>query len=148
MEPVAMARILFGLVAVLGMIGLLALAARKARLAVGAGGLSSNRRLGVVETMALDPRRRLSIVRCGAREYLIITGPAGETVVDTDLPPAEMTEAKGLTGAPARTFDEAMRKLQSFAGDRAARNAQAGIQKDARSPRREDGRGDPDAAAA
>ncbi len=148
MEPVALSRIFFGLIAVLGMIGLLALAMRKARLAVGSRGLSRARRLGLVETMAIDPRRRLSIVRCGAREYLIMTGPTGETVVDRDLPPAEAPETAALKGAPAKSFGEAMRKLQAFAGERAPLEARPAERSRAPGDTADAGTGRPDAAAA
>lgn len=45
----------------------------------------SRRRLKLVETLSLDPRRRLAIVRCDDREHLLILGTNSETVIETRL---------------------------------------------------------------
>ncbi len=74
----------FALLAVIALIGLCAVAARKAGLISGAA-LTRKRRLALVETMALDARRRAVIIRCDGAEHLLILG-AGETVVARDLP--------------------------------------------------------------
>lgn len=58
-------------------------------LARAAGG---ERRLAVVESLALDPRRRLVLVRADGREHLLLLGATEETVV-------ESREAQG--GGPA-----------------------------------------------
>lgn len=39
------------------------------------------RRLEVAETLALDPRRRLLLVRCDGRELLLLTGGGQDAVV-------------------------------------------------------------------
>jgi flagellar protein FliO/FliZ len=46
------------------------------------------RRLEIVESMALDQRRRLVLVRRDDREHLLVLGPEGETVVETGIPAA------------------------------------------------------------
>ncbi len=97
-------RILFALVAVLGMIGLCALAARKAGLMTASGGFNSKRRLALVETLALDARRRLAIIRCDETEHLIVLGANGETMVEQNLAgPAPVTEMEtdAALGEPA-----------------------------------------------
>lgn len=71
------------LVFVLALIGAAAFVARR----VGLGGIvarrpDSRRRLALVEVLPLDGRRRLVLLRCDAREHLVILGPNGETVVD------------------------------------------------------------------
>jgi flagellar protein FliO/FliZ len=72
----------FALAALCAVIGLILLAQRAARwsgLAArppGPGG-----RLAVVEAVALDPRRRLSLVRCDGREVLLLTGGPQDLVV-------------------------------------------------------------------
>lgn len=76
-------RIIFGLIAVLGLIGACAIAARKFGLVSASGGLVRKRRLQIVETLALDTRRRLAIVRCDDREHLIILGQSSETLIDS-----------------------------------------------------------------
>jgi flagellar protein FliO/FliZ len=70
------------LVAVLGLIGLLALVARL-RLAGGALSVGGKRRLAVVETASLDGRTRLVLVRRDEREHLIAIHPAGVTTIES-----------------------------------------------------------------
>lgn len=41
----------------------------------------TERRMKLVETLTLDPKRRAVILACDQTETLIILGPAGETVV-------------------------------------------------------------------
>ena len=78
-------RVTFGLVAVIGLIGLCAVIARKAGLISASGGLVRKRRLAVVETLALDARRRLAIIKCDDHEHLIVLGAAGEQVIAANL---------------------------------------------------------------
>ena len=47
------------------------------------------RRLKIVEILPLDMRRKAILLRRDDREHLVILGPAGETVVDTDIPAKE-----------------------------------------------------------
>ena len=69
-------RAIFALAVTLGLVGLAAVALRKygpdaiARLAV----QRKERRLRVVETLALDPTRRLVLVDCDGVERLILLG--------------------------------------------------------------------------
>jgi flagellar protein FliO/FliZ len=63
-------------------LGLVVLAGRLAR----AGGLSTRAagggtRLALVQTLALDPKRRLLLVRCDRRELLLLTGGGQDAVV-------------------------------------------------------------------
>ncbi len=46
------------------------------------------RRLQIVESMAIDTKRRFVIVRCDAREHLLLLNSEGDIVVDTNLPPS------------------------------------------------------------
>lgn len=79
MDWVDWARSLFALLATLGLILAVAWGARKL------GMLQANphaqRRLKVSETLMLDPRHRLVIVRCDQREHLLLLGPTGHAVV-------------------------------------------------------------------
>lgn len=43
------------------------------------------RRLGVVEVAALDPKRRLVLVRRDEVEHLLLLGASGEVVVETNI---------------------------------------------------------------
>ena len=77
-----LARAIFGLIFVLGLIGLAAWAARRyapqlmARLSAERG----ERRLEVVETLVLDPARRLVLVRVDNEERLLILGEGRELI--------------------------------------------------------------------
>lgn len=51
--------------------------------------LGRRRRLSVVETLTLDPKRRLIIVRRDGVEHLLLLGGAGETVVERGIAPPE-----------------------------------------------------------
>lgn len=44
---------------------------------------SVTRRLAVVESLSLDGRRRLVLVRHDEREHLLLLGPSGDKVVET-----------------------------------------------------------------
>ena len=70
-------RAIFGLAIALGLFGLVAVALRR----YGAGALarfgapiSRERRLAIVETLVLDPTRRLLLVACDGEEKLILLG--------------------------------------------------------------------------
>ncbi len=69
---------------VLGLIWLCAYAAR--RFAPGVLLAGKNRRLQVLEVAALDARHRAVLLRCDAREHLVIVGEGNTCLVDRDLP--------------------------------------------------------------
>lgn len=83
MSPDDYIRVVFGLLAVLGMIGIGAVIARKAGLLSAPARLLRQRRLNVVETMSLDAKRRLMIVRCDDREHFLVLGAQSETVIES-----------------------------------------------------------------
>jgi len=82
MNFLALARAVFGLAFTLGLIGLAAYAARRyapqllARLNAERG----ERRMQVVETLVLDPARRLVLVRIDDEERLILLGEGRELI--------------------------------------------------------------------
>ena len=51
--------------------------------------IGSKRRLAVVETLHLDPKRRLAIVSRDGVEHLILLGAQSETVIEANIPLAE-----------------------------------------------------------
>lgn len=110
MELIDLTRIFFALIAVLGLIGLMALVARKAGLTANGISFGADKRLSIAETMALDARRKVVIVRCDGREHLILLSGTGETLIDRDLPAPEHSEGD-LAPVPAQSFGEAMKKL-------------------------------------
>jgi flagellar biogenesis protein FliO len=68
----------------------------------GVGG-RPRRRLSVIETVPLDARTRLALVRCDAREYLLALGPNGVTRIagPVSAPPA-LAVPPGSTEGTAR----------------------------------------------
>jgi flagellar protein FliO/FliZ len=102
MDVLDIARMFFALLAVLALIGLAALAARKAGLVANGGVLARKRRLQLVETLALDARRRAAIIRCDGREHLVLLGAHSETVVAADLPAPAADHGAALAGAAPR----------------------------------------------
>lgn len=76
-------RFVLALILVVGLILLLAWIARRSGFGpANVKPLGRKRRLGIVETLTLDPKRRLVIVRRDGAEHLILLGTAGETVVE------------------------------------------------------------------
>lgn len=79
-------RFLLALLLVLALIGALAWLARRfgfgGQLA-GSGGKSA--RLSVVEVKILDSRRKLVLLRCDAREHLVLLGPNQDLLVERGI---------------------------------------------------------------
>jgi flagellar protein FliO/FliZ len=73
------ARALFALIATLALILGAAYGAR--RLGMLQPGAQGPKRMRVAETLMLDPRRRLVIVRVDEREHVLLLGPGGDVVV-------------------------------------------------------------------
>ncbi len=73
---------------VLGLVLLAQRAARWGGLAPRGGG-----RLALVEAVAIDPRRRLTLVRCDGRHVLVLTGGGQDVVVGWIEPPPGMGAA-------------------------------------------------------
>lgn len=98
---------LLALVFVLALFGALVLLAR--RYGIGhrmATRPNATRRLGLVEVMALDSKRRLVLLRRDDTEHLLVLGPEGQTVVES-----------GIRELSPRDFAA---HLQSAGGDTAA----------------------------
>jgi flagellar protein FliO/FliZ len=70
--------ILYALAVLAAVLALIWLAARAARLSGLAPRAGTGRRLGLVETLAIDQRRRLYLVRCDGRELLVLAGGGSE----------------------------------------------------------------------
>lgn len=82
MNVLDFARAIFGLAFVLGLIGLCAWAARRyaPQLLAKLGAERGERRLQVMETLVLDPARRLVLVRVDDEERLILLGEGRELI--------------------------------------------------------------------
>lgn len=103
-------RTIFALAAVIGMIGLAALAARRFGVRNGGFALARPRRLALVETLALDPRRRAAIIACDGREHLVILDASRVTLIERAIPARdiEISDPVAAVAAAAPT-----RKLQT-----------------------------------
>lgn len=113
-------RFLVALIFVLGLIGLLAWAARRfgigGRVAVRSG---RRRRMAIVEATAVDAKRRLVLVRRDDVEHLILLGPTVDLVVEQGIAvPADQLEAPPSAGPSAggqpRDFSSELKALVGF----------------------------------
>jgi flagellar protein FliO/FliZ len=75
-------RFALALILVLGLIALLAWLLRRFGMGVK---MTKGRRLGVVEVQMLGPRHRLMLIRRDQVEHLVIVGPASETIVERGI---------------------------------------------------------------
>jgi flagellar protein FliO/FliZ len=111
MDLVEFARAIFALAVTLGLVGLAAVGVRRfgpewmARLPTVQ---KARRRLAVVETLVLDPHRRLVLVRCDGEERLVLLGegrmlmssvPGPAPVPAPALPPSSTPEPTLETAA-------------------------------------------------
>ena len=74
------ARAVFALIATLALIGLAAYAARRFGMLRGSAN-TGPRRLKLVDSLMLDPRRRLVVVRFDDRDHLLLLSPEGDRPV-------------------------------------------------------------------
>jgi flagellar protein FliO/FliZ len=80
--------VLTALAALCVVLGLVWAGARAARLSGLAPRPTGGRLLAVRDALALDSRRRLLVVRCGARDVVLLTGGGQDLVVGWLEPPA------------------------------------------------------------
>ena len=103
MDLANFARAVFALAITIGLIGLAGVALRRfgpeamARLAPA----HAARRLSVVETLVLDPTRRLVIVACDGQERLLLLGE-GQVLPAPPAPPAAPTPQTTPPAAPRK----------------------------------------------
>jgi flagellar protein FliO/FliZ len=87
LDLIDFSRYFAALLVVLGLLGGVAVILRKGWLPAGLAGFQTlerrDRRLGVKESLILDPRRRVLIVQCDDREHVLLLGPERETVLET-----------------------------------------------------------------
>ncbi len=117
MTLLEIARLIFALIAVLGLIGLAAVAAKRLGLA-GANGFQRARRLHLVETLALDQRRRAAILKCDGREHLIVLDNGRVTIVEAAIPAIAATPAPATR--PSATVSRLFERATPHANDGAA----------------------------
>ena len=117
MDVIQVSQAILALIFVLGLIALMATFARK--LGFGhpttLGKRGGKKRLGIIEIMPLDNRRRLVLVRHDDREHLLLLGQQSECVVesgreatDLSLQPGELDDEQTKTPSPfARLISQA-----------------------------------------
>lgn len=96
MDVLDFTRYIAALAVVLGLLGLLALGARQGWLASFIVGLSRGqvpgvkreRRMKVIESLVLDPRRRIVIIEIDGKEQAVLLGASGETLLPHDERPS------------------------------------------------------------
>ena len=76
-------RFVLALVLVLGLIALLAYAARRFGFAARSTGRRGDRRLAISEILAVDARRRLVLFRRDNVEHLVLLGPTQDLLIET-----------------------------------------------------------------
>lgn len=98
MDLIDFARYLGALMLVLALVGFAALAARR----FGVPGIMSantSRRLAVVETLMLDARHKLFILRRDDKEHVVLVGPEGSSVIESGIA-AKLPVAAAVEGLP------------------------------------------------
>lgn len=85
MDFLEIGRFAGGLALVLGLIALCAVAARRFGFVPAARTRGQQARLGVVESTALDPKRRLVLIRRDGREHLLLLSPNRELVIESGI---------------------------------------------------------------
>lgn len=78
-------RLILALVFVLSLMGGLALLLKKLGLSSTVSAPGSKRRVKVIENLQIDHRHRAIILECDSKQHLVLFGPNGDTVVDSDI---------------------------------------------------------------
>ena len=91
MDLVDFGRYAGGLLVTLGLLALLGWAGKRFDLFKTLRGERAGRRLAIVETLPVDARRRLALVRADGREHLVLLSGAGDILLESrdaqELPP-------------------------------------------------------------
>ncbi|ARJ64799.1 hypothetical protein WV31_03465 [Magnetospirillum sp. ME-1] len=99
-------RFILSLVAVLGLIFAVVWVVRQRLPGVMPGRNAAGRRLGIVESLTLDVKHRLVLVRRDDREHLLVLGGAQPVVVEADCPRAAFALSKAEAEWPNATKPE------------------------------------------
>lgn len=90
------------LVFVLALIGLLAWLAKRFGVAGALARPQASRRLSVIESLPLDARHRLILVRRDTVEHLVMLGAGGDSLIEAGIePPPEPAKSKVVPLRPA-----------------------------------------------
>ena len=87
LEAINYLKFLFALLFVIGLIGGLALLAKRFGLGNrGPTSKSKTKRLSILETLPLDPKRRVMLIKCDDREHMVLIGPNSEQTLSVTGP--------------------------------------------------------------
>ena len=112
LETIHYLKFVLALLFVLGLIGGFAIIAKRAGLGNrGPMIRGKKKRLSIIETMALDPKRRVILVQCDNSEYLLLVGANGEQVINQN------SDHQGLieTNLQTQSFLKAIEKPHQLA---------------------------------
>lgn len=86
-------KLVLALAIVVGLMGGLAFLLKKLGIATEARLKSGNEnRLKIIESIPLDARRRLVILRRDDQDHVVILGPNSETVLETNIPAVDQSD--------------------------------------------------------
>lgn len=120
------------ILALLLVLGLLALAAVLLRRSGLGPKLSRSRRLAALESLAVGPRHRLLLVRRDNVEHLLLLGPQGDLVIEADI----QSVSNELTVSPYHQpdIDNAATKASGFSEQQQAQRSFAAVLEDRAAP--------------
>ena len=105
MDLLDIPRVIFALLIVIGLIGLGAAAAQRYQNTAARLNRLSSRRLKIIETLYLDPKRRVLIIRRDDREHVVLLGPQTEAIIETDIEAVYEPEQDPAQLLPQDSFD-------------------------------------------
>lgn len=128
MDPLTYLKFIAALSFVLGLIGVCVWLARRFNILPDVQRIKKDkRRMEIIESLPLDPKRRMMIVRRDDKEVVLILGATNEIIVETDLEHVPTVDVKDLetksgTGATAKQVAENLMPAQivSFIKERRA----------------------------
>lgn len=103
-------RFFLGFAFTIGLIGVVYWVARRYAGRLGIVRAHTAGRLSVTGQISLDPRRRVMLVRCDEREYLLLLGPNNDLVIESKAGTSSFKsalKAAGTTDKPAETGEQA-----------------------------------------
>lgn len=93
MDPTEYLRFAAALIFVLALIGAGAFALRAFGFLSAGQRRQGDRRLSITESLLVDARRRVVLIRRDDREYLVLLSPHGDTILDSDIEVKDIPEA-------------------------------------------------------
>lgn len=107
MDWLQLARVLAALILVVGLVALVSMLLRRYGTGTRSSGGRRGRRLALIETLPLDARRRLVLIRRDDQEHLLLLGATDALVVETRIPQpgfeARLAENARFLDAPSPT---------------------------------------------